>query len=161
MAKRIRCDQSMMNAGDAAASEARSGRSPLLMLAARAVLLLAIVAVPLGCGTLHQRCAAEGQAAVEAFLRDGVDSRITDHYGTFVRLEGSGYGEPGWNIQGYNYISLSRTAYFSRRSVDITIHVTAGHHTAPGLKTIGIPKIQEPIPTVGGITIFVSHPDLK
>src|ERR1039457_6971490 len=102
------------------------------------VLLLPIVAVQVGCGHLKSSCAVEGQAAVEAYLRAGAGGAFTNvavgggvftNYGTFLRLEGSGYGGAVWNIQGYDYIQLHRTAYYSGDSFPMVIYVTEGRIT--------------------------------
>jgi hypothetical protein len=133
------------------------------------VLLLGIVVVQVGCGTSKSRCAVEGQASVEAYLRTGADGAFTNvavgggaftNYGTFLRLEGSGYGGAVWNIQGYDYIKLQRTAYYSGGSFPMMIYVTEGRATAPGLKTVGIPKIEFMSP-VQGAFIYISHPGLR
>jgi hypothetical protein len=133
------------------------------------VLLLAIVALQVGCGTSKSRCAVEGQAAVEAYLRTGADGAFTNvavgggaftNYGTFIRLEGSGFGGAPWNIQGYDYIKLQRTAYFSGGSFPMVIYVTEGRRTATGLKTVGMPIIDRMSPLQGAF-IYVSHPDLR
>ena len=132
------------------------------------VLLLAIVAVQVGCAHSKSRCAVEGQAAVEAYLRAGAGGAFTNvavgggaitNYGTFLRLEGSGFGGAVWNIQGYDYIRLPRTAYYSGGSFPMMIYVTEGRVTAPGLKAVGIPKIESMSPAQGAF-IYVSHPDL-
>jgi hypothetical protein len=107
------------------------------------------------------RCATEGQAAVEAFMRDDAESVFTNDYGSFLSLEGSGYFQPVWNIQGYHYLTLERTGHFSRRSLPIRIYVTEGRVTAPGLKTVGKPRIEGLISPLQGARIFVSHPDVK
>jgi hypothetical protein len=132
------------------------------------VLLLAIVAVQVGCAHSKSKCAVEGQAAVEAYLKAGAGGAFTNvdagggvftNYGNFIRLEGSGFGGAVWNIQGYDYIRLPRTAYYSGGSFPMMIYVTEGRRTAPGLKTIGIPKIESMSPAQGAF-IYVSHPDL-
>ncbi len=123
------------------------------------VLLLAIVAVQGGCVQSRSRCAVEGQAAVETFLRTGAGGAITN-YGSFLRLEGSGFVGAVWNIQGYEYISLQRTAYYSGGSFPMVIYVTEGRLTAPGLKTVGVPRIESMLPAQGA-RIFVSHPGLR
>jgi hypothetical protein len=131
-------------------------------------LLLAIVAVQIGCAHSKSRCAVEGQAAVEAFLKAGAGGAFTNvdvgggaftNYGAFIRLEGSGYGGAGWNIQGYDYIQLHRTAYYSGGSFPIVIYVTEGRRTATGSNTVSIPVIERMSPLQGAF-IFVSHPDL-
>ena len=121
------------------------------------VLLLGGVFALVVCGKSKGRCAAEAQAVVETFLRTGGGGAFTNN-GLFLRLEGTGYYTPVWNIQGYYYLGLNRTAHFSRGSLPITIFVTEGRVTAPGLKTVGNPRIEELSP---GVRIFVSHPDLK
>ena len=81
------------------------------------------------------------------------------NYGNFIRLECLGFGCAVWNIQGYDYIKLQRTAFYSGGSFPMMIYVTEGRRTAPGLKTIGIPKIESMSP-IQGAFIYVSHPDL-
>ena len=133
------------------------------------VLLLAIVVAQVGCAHSKSRCAVEGQAAVEAFLKAGAGGAFTNvnagggtftNYGTFIRLEGSGYGGAVWNLQAYDYVKLWRTAYYSGGSFPMMIFVTEGRVYAPGLKTIGIPTVESMSPDQGA-RIFVSHPDLK
>ena len=132
-------------------------------------LLLGIVVVLVGCGTSKSRCAVEGQAAVEAYLRAGAGGAFTNvddgegsftNYGNFIRLEGSGYGGAPWNIQGYDYIQLHRTAYFSGGSFPMVIYVTEGRRTAAGSNTVGTPIIDR-MSSLQGAFIFVSHPDLR
>lgn len=107
------------------------------------------------------RWANEGQAAVEAFLREGAGGVFTNECGSFLSLEGSGYYLPTWNIQGYHYLTLPRTGHFSRRSIPIQIYVTEGRLTAPALKTVGKPRMEEPISLIQGARILVSHPEVK
>ena len=107
----------------------------------------------------RDRCATEGQAAVQEFLRAGADGAF-DTYGKFRSLEGDGWYPPVWNIQGYEYLGLGRTARFERGSVQIKIFVTEGRKTAPGSAGIGRPKVTSMNPMQGAI-LYVSHPDLK
>ncbi len=104
------------------------------------------------------RYAAEGQKAVEEFLRTDAPSVLkqlgaTNDLGSFLNLEGSGFLHPVWNVQGYHFLDLRRTARFDRGEVPVRILVTEGRVTAPGLESVGKPKIE-------GGTILVSHPDL-
>ena len=132
------------------------------------VLLLANVALQVGCAHSKSKCAVEAEAAVRAYLRAGARGAFTNvddgggvftNYGTFVRLEGSGYVGAVWNLQAYDYIKLHRTAYYTGGSFSMVIYVTEGRITAPGLKTIGIPTI-ESMSSFQGASIFVSHPGL-
>ena len=106
---------------------------------------------------------------MEAYLRAGADGAFTNvavgggaftNYGTFIRLEGSGYGGAGWNIQGYDYIQLHRTAYYSGGSFPMVIYVTESRRTAAGSNTVSLPIIDRMSPLQGAF-IFVSHPDLR
>jgi len=133
------------------------------------VLLLPIVVVQVGCAHSKSRCAVEGQAAVEAYLRAGADGAFTNvavgggaftNYGTFIRLEGSGYGGAVWNIQGYDYIQLHRTACYSGGSFPMVIYVTEGRRTAAGSNSVSTPIIDRMSPLQGAF-IYVSHPDLR
>ena len=143
------------------------------------VFLFAIVALQIGCAHSKSKCAVEGQAAVEAYLKAGAGGAFTNvndgemtftngrftnssnfiNYGNFIRLEGSGFGGAVWNIQGYDYIKLQRTAYYSGGSFPMMIYVTEGRRTAPGRKTVGIPTIESMSPLQGAF-IYVSHPGL-
>ena len=106
------------------------------------------------------RWVAEGQAAVESWLRSGPDESLKDEFGDFVSLEGPGYVEPVWNIQGYEYLTLNRTAHFTRGTIPMTIYVTEGAATAPGLTNVGPPRMERRNPGATDITIYVSHPEL-
>ena len=127
------------------------------------LLVVAVIAVA-GCGeskkSIHARCAAEGQAVVEAFLRNEAPASFTNDLGSFVKLDGSGFYNPVWNIQGYFYLTLDRTGSFQRRTIPIRIFVTEGRVTAPGSTNVGRPRI-ESVSMVQGARLFVSHPDLK
>jgi hypothetical protein len=105
------------------------------------------------------RYAAEGQAAVEEYLRTNAASALkqlheTKDWGAFLRLEGSGIAYPVWNIQGYHFLDLRRTAYFTGGELPIRIIISEGRVTAPGLKTVGIPYVKDGM-------IFVSHPQVR
>ena len=105
------------------------------------------------------RCAAEGQRQVEEFLRADAGTVQTqlsgrNKLGAFLRLDGTGVDYPVWNIQGYHFLDLRRTAYFSAGTLPLRIIVSEGSVTAPGLKTVGKPKVERGM-------IFVSHPDVK
>jgi hypothetical protein len=130
------------------------------------VLLLSVVILWASFGSLDKqrrthddpRYAAEGMQAVEEFLRTDATSAlkqlsVTNDLGTFLRLEGSGFLYPVWNIQGYHFLDLRRTAYFDRGAVPMRILVTEGRVTAPGLTNIGKPKVESGM-------IFVSHPEV-
>lgn len=103
--------------------------------------------------------AAEGQRIVEEFLKAN-DPTIprqlgaTNELGAFLRLEGSGFIYPVWNIQAYHFLDLHRTAHFVGGALPIRIIITEGKVTAPGRETIGKPKIENGM-------IFVSHPEVK
>jgi hypothetical protein len=103
--------------------------------------------------------AAEGQQAVEEFLRTDAASalkqlKVTNDLGSFLRLDGTGFTYPSWNIQGYHFLDLRRTAQFSAGALPIRIIVTEGKVTAPGQNTVGKPKVENDM-------ISVSHPDLQ
>jgi hypothetical protein len=129
------------------------------------VLLVVTVLAVAGCGeskeSIHARCAAEGQAAVEAFLRNEAPAFFTNDLGSFVKLDGSGFYDPVWNIQGYYYLTLDRTGSFQRRRIPIRIFVTEGRLTAPGSTNVGRPRIEGVISKFQGARLFVSHPNLK
>jgi hypothetical protein len=105
------------------------------------------------------RYAAEGQAAVEEYLRTNAPSALkqlheTKDWGAFVKLEGGGIAHPVWNIQGYHFLDLRRTAYFTAGKLPIRIIISEGRVTAPGLKTVGKPYVRDGM-------IFVSHPQVR
>ena len=126
--------------------------------------LLFILIVVIYCGHLWRtrndpRYAAEGQAAVEEYLRTNAASALkqlheTKDWGAFLRLEGGGFAYPVWNIQGYHFLDLRRTAYFTGGELPIRIIITEGRVTAPGLQTVGKPYVQDGM-------IFVSHPEVR
>ena len=128
-------------------------------------LTLSVLVMATGCGeskrTTHARCAAEGQAAVEAFLRTDAAAIFTNKFGSFVSMEGSDYSYPVWNIQGHLYLTLTRQAIFKRGGKPIVIYVTEGRVTAPGLTNVGQPRIEGRLDPFQGTRIFVSHPLLK
>ncbi len=107
----------------------------------------------------EDKWAEQGQAAVEKYFRDGAGGEF-EPYGKFDRIEGSGYYDPVWNIQGYHYLTLDRTAYFKNRAVSVRIYVAEGRVTAPGLKTMGTPRLEGHVSPLQGARIFVSHPDV-
>ena len=105
------------------------------------------------------RLAEEGQKAVEEFLRADAASAlkqlyVTNDLGAFLRLEGTGFLYPVWNIQGYDFLDLKRTAIFSKGTVEIRIIVTKGSVTTPGLTAVGTPEVKDGM-------IFVSPPDVR
>jgi hypothetical protein len=126
--------------------------------------LLLILIVVIRCDHLWRtrndsRYAAEGQAAVEEYLRTNVASalkqlHVTNDWGAFLRLEGGRIGYPVWNIQGYHFLDLRRTAYFTGGELPIRIIVSEGRVTAPGLQTVGKPYVRDGM-------IFVSHPQVR
>jgi tetratricopeptide (TPR) repeat protein len=130
----------------------------------RLIILLLWLAIAGLVPNLHadnrSRWAAEGQAAVETWLLSSPDESLKDEYGDFVRLDGSGFADPVWNIQGYDYLTLNRTAHFTRGTIPMTIYVTEGAATAPGLTNMGTPVLEGQVSPVQGARIFVSHPEL-
>jgi tetratricopeptide (TPR) repeat protein len=108
----------------------------------------------------QSRWAAEGQAAVESWLRSDTNDWFRAEFGDFVRIEGSGLSQPVWNIQGYDYLTLNRTAHFTRGTIPMTIYVTEGAATAPGLTNVGMPVLEGQVSSIQGARIFVSHPEL-
>lgn len=101
----------------------------------------------------------DGQRAVEEFLKANDPTalrrlNVTNDMGVFLKLEGSGLLYPVWNIQGYHFLDLRRTAHFEKGTVPIRIIVTEGNKTAPGLSTVGKPKVESGM-------VFVSHPGVK
>ena len=129
--------------------------------------VLLVAAVAWHCLSLHlkkrtdYRCAAEGQAAVEDFLRDGAGGALSV-YGTFRRLDGTGYSYPVWNIlQGDQYLTLDRTGVFSQGVVHMRIYVTAGRLPTSSTNRVGKPRIEGPVLPPQTVQIFVAHSDLK
>ncbi len=106
----------------------------------------------------RDRWAAEGQAAVERFLREQPDPRLAS-LGPFEALQGSGWVPPVWNIQGYEFISLHRTARFERGVIRMVIHVTESRASDGNSRSPGTPRLESYSP-IQGATIFVSHPEL-
>lgn len=81
--------------------------------------------------------AEEGHRSAEAFLRASSvevlrSLGVTNDPGSFLRLEGSGFGYPVWNIQGYDFLSLGRTAAFGNGSQSVRVIVTSGPHRKGG-----------------------------
>ena len=103
----------------------------------------------------HNRCAREGEAHVALFLRDG--GAFTNK-GPFQYLEGDGYSYPVWNIQGYEFLDLHRTAYFSNGVQDLRIIVREGS-TSDG--KIGPPTIDSPPNNIQPAMVFVTHPGFR
>ena len=105
------------------------------------------------------RYAAEGQRAVEVFLRTN-DQSVSKQLGSpndlgdFLRLDGTGFIYPVWNIQGYHFLDLHRTAHFTNGIIPMRVIVTEGRVTAPNLNTVGTPEVHNG-------SIFISHPDVK
>lgn len=107
------------------------------------------------------RWSAEAQAAVESWLRSDTNGLFTPRFGKFVRLQGSGYvWPPVWNIQGYDYLTLHRTAQFTAGTIPVVIYVTEGAVTAPGQTNVGTPVLDGPVSPAQGAHIRVSHPEV-
>ena len=121
-----------------------------------AALVIALLGVKLVHERVEARCAQEGEDAVVVYLRSGASGKLAE-VGDFVGLEGGGWYPPVWNIQGYNYLTLERTATFAKRSVPVKIYVTEGRRAAPGQTAVGHPYIEK---APNEWRIFVSHPDL-
>lgn len=89
----------------------------------------------------------EGHRSAERFLQTNSAPvlraiQATNPPGDFVRLEGTGFAYPVWNIQGYDFLSLQRTAVFSGGSIPIRVIVTSGTHKAGG-KLMGVPQVKD------------------
>jgi hypothetical protein len=106
----------------------------------------------------RNRCAVEGQAAVEQFLRETPDPRLAS-LGAFKHLQGGGWMPPVWNIQGYEFITLTRFATFERGVIPMKIHVTEPRAGDRANHTLGTPRLESYSP-IQGATVFISHPDL-
>ena len=107
------------------------------------------------------RWSAEAQAAVESWLRSDTNELFTPSFGKFVRLQGSGYvWPPLWNIQGFDYLTLHRTAQFTEGTIPVVIYVTEGAVTAPGQTNVGTPVLEAPVTSAQGARIRVSHPEV-
>jgi hypothetical protein len=139
-------------------------RRSILVLGCSGLLLLACIAYGIRSSHLKRksdtRCAAEGQAVVETFLRDGAAGAF-DSYGSFVRLVGTGYNYPVWNIAGYHYLTLDRTGIFTNGSVPIRIYVRDGWAADSATPTVGKPTLDGPVHPTQGARITVKHFDLK
>lgn len=107
----------------------------------------------------RDRWAAEGQAAVERFLREQPDPRLAS-LGAFQELQGSGWVPPVWNIQGYEFISLHRNARFERGMIRMVIHVTESRADDRSSQALGTPRIESYSPVQGAI-VFIAHPELR
>src|ERR1035441_6222136 len=108
------------------------------------------------------RWSAEAQAAVESWLRSDTNELFTPSFGKFVRLQGSGYVWPPLaNIQGYDYLTLHRTAQFTEGTIPVVIYVTEGAVTAPGQTNVGTPVLDGPVSPAQGARIRVSHPEVR
>jgi hypothetical protein len=120
------------------------------------LLLIASAAAHMGVKKAsHNRCAREGEAAVVRFLQGG--GAFTNK-GAFRELEGAGFNYPVWNIQGYEFLDLHRTAYFSNGAQDIRIIVREGN-TSDG--KIGQPKVDPAGNSYQAAMIFVTHPGFR
>jgi hypothetical protein len=121
--------------------------------------LLLLITAAAGYATVkkvnHNRCAAEGEEKVVRFLQNG--GAFTNK-GAFQRLEGSGYIYPVWNIQGYEFIDLHRTAYFTHGAVDIRIIVQEG--STPDGKP-GKPVVESIGNSIQPVMIHVTHPGFR
>jgi len=107
------------------------------------------------------RWSGEAQAAVESWLRSDTNGLFTPRFGKFVKLQGSGYvWPPVWNIQGYDYITLHRTAQFTEGTIPVVIYVTEGAITAPGQTSVGTPVLEGLVSPAQGAHIRVSHPEV-
>jgi tetratricopeptide (TPR) repeat protein len=143
-------------------SAMRSSKRSLIGFACPMMMLWLAVAgfVPNLRADNQSRWVAEGQAAVESWLRSGPDESLKDEFGDLVSIEGSGFGSPAWNIQGYDYLILGRTAHFTRGTLSLKVFVTEGLCTAPGETKVGTPVMETRYPGATSLTIFVSHPKL-
>lgn len=103
------------------------------------------------------RFAAEGQAAVEAFLQthtiNELDPFEQRDLGAFKGMRGAGFVYPVWNIQGFHFLDLRRRVDFENGSRELRIIVTEGRVTNPGSTLVGTPHMQ-------GEMVYVSHPEL-
>jgi len=83
------------------------------------------------------RWVAEGQEAVETYLRDHPaalvqpDTTLAVRFGAFEGMMGDGYEYPTWNIQGYHYLTAHRVGQFSKGKVPVRIYVAEGSQTNP------------------------------
>lgn len=143
----------------------RDGR---LIVTATAVILTLVVgalitkvqARKLAYKKLEVRCVEEGQVVVDTYFRKGGGSKLTNSFGNYIRLDGSGFSRPVWNIQGYHYLTLDRQAVFSKGSMPLRIHVVEARAAAVKTNTVAIFSV-EGIPASGqGLTIMVAHPEL-
>jgi hypothetical protein len=103
----------------------------------------------------HNRCAREAEAHVARFLRNG--GAFTNK-GPFQYLEGEGYTYPVWNIQGYEFLDLRRSAYFSNGVQDIRIILREG--STPDGK-IGPATVEPSGNSIQPATIYVTHPRFR
>jgi hypothetical protein len=94
----------------------------------------------------HERCAEEASTMVAEFLR--TNSAYATK-GSLVRVAGSGYATPGpWNIQGFYYLFLNRSAVFTDGTEQLEIMVVKGES-----KGVSQPRPEYPV-------INVSIPEL-
>lgn len=123
------------------------------------ITLLLLIAVPFVHWRVkksnHNRCAAEGETQVVAFLKSG--GAFTNK-GAFLGIEGDGYSYPVWNIQGYEFLDLHRTAAFANGAQRLRIIVREGR-TPDG--KIGQPIIETAGNSVQASMIFVTHPGFR
>jgi hypothetical protein len=103
----------------------------------------------------HNRCARESEAQVVRFLQNG--GAFTNK-GAFQNLEGEGYGYPVWNIQGYEFLDLHRTAHFAQGVQDFRIIVREG--ATPDGK-IGQPVVEPSGNSIQRLLIYVRHPGFR
>jgi len=102
----------------------------------------------------HDRCAAEGEATVVQFLKDG--GAFTNK-GKFLAIHGEGYIYPVWNIQGYEFIDLHRTADFSNGAQPLRIIVREGRTPDGKIRQ----PVLEPYMDSQRPLIFVTHPGFR
>lgn len=126
------------------------------LLVISVVLLLAIGSVPFWLNRKPSRhaCAAESQAAVETWLRQRADGAFAE-LGPFIEMTGEGFYKAVWNIQGYDYITLDRTAKFASNSIPLKIFVTEAPAAATNL---GKPRLEGRVTQLQGARIFIRHP---
>ena len=107
------------------------------------------------------RWVQEGHAVVDAYFRNDAGNNLSNAYGAYLRLDGTGFGRPFWNIQGYHYLTLDRRAVFSKGAMPVRIHVVEARAADFTTNTVAIVSV-EGVPTSDeGLTIRVAHPQLK
>jgi hypothetical protein len=134
-------------------SNSQEIKIPRGLIGALLMLLAAAAFAPTLLADDETRWCAEAQAAVESWIRSDTNNWFRPEFGDLVSVEGSGFAEPVWNIQGFDYLTLHRTAHFTLGTIPLTIYAIG---RKPGTN-IATPFLDGYVSEQQGATIFVSH----